>query len=155
LSPLFFVFPGSYPKDNVCCLSGAWRLCSKYTFVFPDFLPPSHLSCTRDLWRKWVCAPQALEKQTDREIAQKKGSIRATEKRLEGFRFNPPSPPFNSSLFCQLSMFYKQARSTDNEPAASQEIAGKKILLGKIVREPEEDSSGENRYTNESNGSLS
>ncbi len=96
-------------KDNVCCLSGAWRLCSWYMFNLPDFLPSSHFSRTRDLQRKRVCAPKAPR---DR-FAQ-------PQKRLEGnlsFRFNPPTPPFNSSLFCQLSMFYKQARSTDNEPA--------------------------------------
>ena len=100
------------------------------------------------LWRKRVCAPKALEKQTDREIAQKRDSIRATKKRLEGnlsFRFNPPTPPFNSSLF--LSVIHVLKASQKHGQRAGRVVKPvrkfpgrkffygnrKKILLGKTV----------------------
>ena len=132
-------------KDNVCCLSGAWRLCSWYTFALPDFLPlTSHarVICGEN---GFVHQKHLKNKRTAR--SPRKGiRFAQPENDLEGnlsFRFNPPTPPFNSSLF--LSVIHVLQASQKHGQRAGRVVKPvrkfpgrkffygnrKKILLGK------------------------
>jgi hypothetical protein len=111
-----------------------------------SFLP--RIPHARVSYEKMGLCTKALKKQTN---CQTPHGVCEQPKNDEGnlsFRCNPPTPPFNSSLLlfsypCSTSNL--EARTTCRQRGqTSQEISGKTILL----REPEQNSSGENRYTN-------
>jgi hypothetical protein len=126
-----------------------WRLCSWYLFALPDFLPSSHFSRTRDLWRKRVCAPKALENKRTARSPRKGIRFAQPKNDLEGnlsFRLNPPTPPFNSSLFFLSVIHVLQASQKHGQRAGRvvkpvRKFPGRKffygnrkqILLGKTV----------------------